>query len=196
MATLDITIIGGTICGIIMVVGGILLLYKGAIRLEVASKDPSLTLELFAKQFKLTTHAPALGLFVIGLLFVGLSIYFAERMTAAPIELVGDTEVAEGPVRVLVRSEWELPTVEGKLRHVLRPNLDVLWILISAPGHRSYTKSFTMKEVGGNVDLGAIKLRKEIDRIQPKAKNIPALPPGIESPPVTKGGSFGGGSLQ
>jgi hypothetical protein len=79
MTTYDFAILGGTVCGIVMVVGGILLLYKGSIKLEVASKDPALSVEVFEKQFRLTTHAPALGLFAIGLLFVGLAIYFARE---------------------------------------------------------------------------------------------------------------------
>ena len=67
METYDYTILGGTICGIVMVIGGIVLIYKGALKLEVASKDPALTLELFQKHFRLTTNVPALGIFVIGL---------------------------------------------------------------------------------------------------------------------------------
>lgn len=192
MATLDIAIIGGTICGIIMVVGGILLLYKGAVRLEVASEDPSLTLELFEKQFKLTTHAPALGLFVIGLLFVGLSIYFGERMTAAPIELRGKTEDVDEPVTVFVRSEWGVPAPQGKVHHILRPQLDVLWIYVSAPGYEPYSDSFSKDVVKKGVDFGVIKLKRQVkERIKPNEKNIVALPPGITPPPVTTGGSFG-----
>ena len=42
MTTYDLAIFGGTVSGIIMVLGGIVLLYKGAIKLEVASKDPLL----------------------------------------------------------------------------------------------------------------------------------------------------------
>ena len=52
MTTYDLAIIGGTVCGIIMVLGGIVLLYKGAIKLEVASKDPALTVEMFEKKMK------------------------------------------------------------------------------------------------------------------------------------------------
>jgi hypothetical protein len=47
MSPLTASILGGIVCGIAMVVGGIFLLYKGAIELESASKDPALTVDLF-----------------------------------------------------------------------------------------------------------------------------------------------------
>jgi hypothetical protein len=168
MTTYDYTLLGGTFCGIIMVVGGILLLYKGAIKLEVASKDPALTLEVFEKQFKLTTHAPALGLFVIGLLFIGLAIYFGRETTATPIELKGETGVTDEPVTVFVLSRWGVPAVGGSVHHVLRPHLDVLWIDISAPGYDTYTKSFLRNHIKASVNLGEIKLRRKIPRIEPR----------------------------
>ena len=135
MATYDLAIIGGTVSGIIMVLGGIVLLYKGAIKLEVASQDPALTVEMFERKLKLTTHAPALGLFVIGLLFVVSAIYFAQTTTVKEIPVVGVTENIED-ITVTVRSEWPVPAHQGRVQHVIRPNLDVLWVLISAPGYK------------------------------------------------------------
>lgn len=196
MTTYDFAILGGTVCGIVMVVGGILLLYKGSIKLEVASKDPALTVEVFEKQFKLTTHAPALGLFVIGLLFVGLAIYVARETAATPIELKGKTGIIDEPVSVFVRSEWGVPAVQGSVHHVLRPQLDVLWIYISAPGYEPYSQSFPRDQIKKFVDFGEIKLRRKTERIEPKKGNIVELPPGIKPPPLTQGGSFGGGGVQ
>jgi hypothetical protein len=196
VTTYELTILGGTVCGIAMVVGGILLLYKGSIKLEVASKDPALTVEVFEKQFKLTTHAPALGLFVIGLLFVGLAIYFGRETAATPIELKGTTGVIDEPVTVFVRSEWGIPAVQGSVHHVLRPQLDVLWIYISAPGYEPYSQSFPRGQLKKSVDFGEIKLRRKAERIEAKRGNIVALPPGITPPPFTAVGGFGGGGVQ
>src|SRR6266498_5230438 len=90
MATLTASIFGGILCGIIMVLGGILLLYKGAIQLESASKDPALTVDVFNKQFSLSTRVPALGLFVIGLLFVGSSMWVAMKTDVPRISVTGE----------------------------------------------------------------------------------------------------------
>ena len=71
--TADIVIVLAGVCGLLMVVGGLGLFYKGAITLQVASQNQAVKIEFF-KQFKLTTQYPALAFFVIGLAFTGLSV--------------------------------------------------------------------------------------------------------------------------
>lgn len=196
METYDFAILGGTICGIVMVIGGIILLYKGALRLEVASKDPALTLELFQRQFRLTTNVPALGIFVIGLVFIGLAIHFAQVTAATPIELKGKTEGVTDPVTVCLRSEWGIPAPQGKVHHILRPHLDVLWIYISAPGYEPYCDSFSKEDIAEVIDFGIVKLTRKIEPIDQKKENILDLPPGMKVPTLAEGGSFGrGGKL-
>ena len=57
----DIVILIGAICGPIMVVGSMILLYTGAISLKAASNsDDALKIE-FIKELKLTTRYPELG---------------------------------------------------------------------------------------------------------------------------------------
>jgi len=193
MTTYDYAIFGAIICGIIMVIGGILLLYKGAIKLEVASSDAALTLEMFERQFKLTTHAPALGLFIIGLLFAGLAIYFAQATTAMPIKLTGATKNIEEPVNVLVRSEWGVPSPQGQVDHVIRPHIDVLWVVITAPGYKPCSMPFSKEHMKGELNFGTVTLEKKTERIRPNMKNIAELPDGIKAPPITAVGTFGVG---
>ena len=188
MATYDLAIIGGTVSGIIMVLGGIVLLYKGAIKLEVASQDPALTVEMFERKLKLTTHAPALGLFVIGLLFVVSAIYFAQTTTVKEIPVVGVTENIED-ITVTVRSEWPVPAHQGRVQHVIRPNLDVLWVLISAPGYKpDYQPYEDFKE---GVNLGKVRLEKVVEKIEPNKSNIDELPDNVKNIPLDAGKRFG-----
>jgi hypothetical protein len=196
MGTYDYTIIGATVCGIIMVLGGIVLLYKGAIRLEVAARDPALTVEMFQSEFKLTTRVPALGLFVIGLCFVVVSIYFGRDIAATPIEVVGVAEQVDEPVTVLVKSEWGVPALEGQVHHVLRPQLDVLWVVVSAPGYRPYVESFSRDRIKQGVDFGKVRLQRVVERIPARSANIRALPPGVNAPPLTEAGRFGAAGAQ
>ena len=67
MSVFDLVLLTGPICGILMVLGGIILLYKGAISLNVASEEGAFTVE-FKNELRITTQYPALGIFVIGLL--------------------------------------------------------------------------------------------------------------------------------
>jgi hypothetical protein len=184
MTTFDLTIFAGTLCGIIMVTGGILLLYKGAIKLEVASKDPALTVELFENKFKLSTQAPALGLFIIGLLFVGLSIYSAKETTATPIEVKGETRINDEEVKVFFRSEWPIPVAGHQIYAVLRPQLDVIQLVISAPGYEPYYRCYSKKDIERGLNFGTIELVRVIEKIEAKDENIAALPPGITPPPI------------
>lgn len=186
----DLLLIGGTVCGIVMVLGGIVLLYKGAIRLEVASQDPSLSVEMFKKKLKLTTHIPALGLFVIGSLLVISVIYFSQITNIEEIPVIGKTENVEEDITVLVRSEWFVPAHRGKVKHVIRPYLDVLWVQISAPGYLPELKPYQDFKEG--VNFGTVKLEKAVPIIKPNESNIIELPDTLKYiPPLDADKRFG-----
>jgi len=193
MGTYDYAILGAILCGIIMVFGGIVLLYKGAIRLQVASKDPALTVEMFQNELKFSTRNPALGLFVIGLCFVALSIYFGQDMAATAIEVRGRAENVDEKVTILLQSQWPVDTHEGRVHQVVRPQLDVLWVVVSAPGYKPHYKSFARRELKRGVDFGSVTLTKATPKINPNPARIADLPAGVESPPMSEGGSFGAG---
>jgi len=196
MGTYDYTILGAILCGIIMVFGGIVLLYKGAIRLEVASKDPALTVEMFQKELKFSTRNPALGLFMIGLCFVVLSIYFGQDMAATAIEVRGRTEGVDEQVTIRLQSQWPIDAHEGQVHQVVRPQLDVLWVVVSAPGYTPHYESFARDELKRGVDFGSVTLARAAPKIEPSAARIAELPTGVEAPPLSEGGRFGsGGSL-
>ncbi len=193
MGTYDYAILGAILCGIIMVFGGIVLLYKGAIRLEVASKDPALTIDMFQNELKLSTRTPALGLFIIGLCFVALSIYFGQDMAATAIEVRGKAEGVDEKVTILLQSQWPVDTHEGRVHQVVRPQLDVLWVVVSAPGYKPHYKSFARSELKRGVDFGNVTLTRATPKVQPNPARIIELPAGVESPPMSEGGSFGAG---
>jgi hypothetical protein len=197
MGTYDYSIFGATICGIIMVLGGIILLYKGAIRLEVASKDPALTVEMFQKELKLSTRTPALGLFIIGLCFVMLSIYFGRDVAATPIEVRGIAEGVEGQVTIRLQSEWPIKAHAGRVHQVVRPQLDVLWVVVSAKDYEDRAIPFPRDQVKHVIDFGSITLKRTKDdapTVEPNPSNIVDLPVGMETPPLSEGGSFGSGA--
>ena len=176
MTPLAASILGGILCGIAMVVGGIALLYKGAIRLEAASKDPALTVDLFNKQFSLATRVPALGLFVIGLLFVIASMYVAKATDVPRIPVTGEVDGVDEPITVTAHTEWMLMAPQHEVTDVLRPSLDVLWIRIAAPGFQPFEKSFMRDTMNGQIKLGNVHLERVVPKIEPKAANIAPAP--------------------
>ncbi|MDT8383461.1 MAG: hypothetical protein RRB22_03515 [Gammaproteobacteria bacterium] len=193
MGTYDYAIGGAILCGIIMVLGGIVLLYKGAIRLEVAAQDPALTVEMFQKELKFTTRVPALGLFIIGLCFVVLAIYFGQDVAATAIEVRGKTEGVDEQVTIRLQSQWPIDAHQGQVHQVVRPQLDVLWVVVSAPGYKPHYISFSRDELRHGVDFGSVKLTRATPRVEASAARIAELPPGVAAPPLASGGSFGRG---
>jgi len=191
MTTYDLAIIGGTASGIIMVLGGIVLLYKGAIKLEVASQDPSLTVEMFEKKLKLTTHVPALGLFVIGLLFVISAIYFAQTTTVKAIPVIGKAENVEEEIDVIIKSEWPVSAHQGHVQAVIRPQLDVLWVVISAPGYNQRTLVFKKEDFIKGVNLGTVQLEKTMEKPDPNENIIEELPANFRNISLDAGKTFG-----
>src|SRR5205809_6057410 len=67
-STFDAVIVITVVCGLLMVVGGMVLLYKGTITLKDSNPDEAIRIE-FKHMINVTTRYPALALFVIGLVF-------------------------------------------------------------------------------------------------------------------------------
>lgn len=185
MTPLTASILGGVLCGIAMVVGGILLLYKGAIKLESASKDPALTVELFRKEFTLATRVPALGLFVIGLMFVGGSMWVAMKTDVPRIAVVGEISGVDEPIKVKVFREWDVAASQQEVNDVLRPSFDVLWVRVTAPGYVEFTKSFERDKAEGVFKLGKIALHRAVPTITSNPENI--VPIGFAAPKFDPG---------
>lgn len=181
MSTFDYTIFGAAVCGFTMVLGGILLLYKGAIKLEAVTKDPAVSIELFQREMKLTTRVPALGLFIIGLCFVALSIYFGREVSAKAIEIEGLAENIDEEINVVLRSQWSIDSQRGRFHQVVRPQLDIFWLVVNAPGYKPHTITIASSEIEEEkVDLGTIRLEKVVDRVQASTENIVELPNNLD----------------
>ena len=163
MTTFEMAVLTAALCGLIMVAGGILLLYKGAISLATRSGDEAVTLE-FKKMLKVTTHYPALGLFVIGLSFILIGLAFSRPPSVRPLVIQGSVSTTE-PSAVTVRistGRWMVqPSSEGSITQTIYPNMDTLLLEVNAPGFpaRMITKLLDPGELKkGRVDLEPIVL--------------------------------------
>lgn len=184
MSPFDWTIIAGAICGVCMVVGGILLLYKGAIKLDEVKSSGAFTLE-FQKFVKIQTSYPALGLFAIGLAFIIVALFFAPKTT--PITLRGKIEGAD-PQGVVVRvksADWMTlePDTDGSIDTVVYPNVQRVEIQVQAAGCKPETAHFTLaanKTKGGVLDLPKMNFEKIADK--PGTGKI--IPANVQLPPL------------
>ena len=188
MGTVDVVVLLGALCGLVMVVGGFVLFYKGIVTLQQASAKDAITLEL-RNILKIQSRYPAYGFFIFGLAFLALSAVYAKPDDLPPITVSGAVENAVDPSAT--RITMELPLTEttlasdGQFKRVLRPELDRVRIGIVAPGNdpASWVVEVDTARRGRErvASFPPVKLKKV--GMVPRAGLIEELPKGASLPP-------------
>jgi hypothetical protein len=191
MGTFDYAVLLAALAGLIMVVGGIVLIYKGAIVL--ASTDSSSALSIEWKQdFRLNTQAPGIAFFIVGLIFSSISIYASKPTKIEPIRIEGEVRQIPEPVTIRARSStW---TLEGSSNGIVQgridPHLEDITLEISAPGYRPESITFSLNELKDRtVKFEPVDLKHLVTAIVGHQKNIIDVSENIE--PITAKPSFG-----
>lgn len=186
MTTFDIAVILAGICGLFMVIGGMVLLYKGAISLSQVSRDDALSME-FKKMLKITTHYPALGLFVIGLAFIIIAVSFS-KSTQNQFKISGRVKGVDdlSAMKILITVPgWTGETyADGQILASITPQVDILEVRLSSPGYREIripveTRKSKLGTISiGDVTFGNKAVEKPLvnqDNIKPVAQALPPL---------------------
>ena len=163
MDTYDLLLLAGSLCGIIMVLGGILLLYKGAISLNQVSGEEAFTIE-FKKELRLSTQYPALGIFMIGLSFVVFSVWMG-KPELHKLTVKATTEQVSEPVNITLKANsWQSSLRHtGEVLESFYPDVDTIQIVVSAPGYEPHIKTVQISSLEeGTADLGKISLDQKI----------------------------------
>lgn len=186
MTTFDIAVILAGICGLFMVIGGMVLLYKGAISLSQASKEEAVNLE-FKKMLRITTHYPALGLFVIGLAFIIIAVSFS-KSTQNQFKISGHVKGVDdlGSLKVLITVPgWAGETyADGQILASINPRMDILEVRLASPGYREIKIPVeTRKSKLGTISIGDVTFGNKVvekpvvnqNNIKPVAQELPPL---------------------
>jgi hypothetical protein len=140
METSDVLVLMTATSGLILIVGGLLLLLRGAISL---TREPNTEggggagLGFQLQGIKLTTDYPAIGIFAIGLLFFGLGVWSEAQQTDS-ITITGRLEnisPREADVYAAVPLIPVMSKPDGTIDYQLaiRPHTDV-WAVVITPG--------------------------------------------------------------
>ena len=196
MSTHDIVILIPAIAGFCMVIGGMLLIWKGAIVLAGTDSSTALSIE-WKQYFKLNTQAPGIAFFIIGLLFSCVSIYCATPIKATPtdpIYIAGTFDNVNEIVTITaVPSGWEVTSgsngvVDGKFI----PDTEILNLKFSAPGYQPAQIPQNLSKTKDRV----IRFEKPFKLIKSPVPTIESKQENIKSaivplPPLDSQPSFG-----
>lgn len=193
MDTFDLLLMAGSLCGIIMVLGGILLLYKGAISLNNVSGEEAFTVE-FKKELRISTQYPALGIFIIGLSFVAFSVWMGKPEMRKLTVKARAIDVSEPMNITLKANSWKSSLQHtGDVLETFYPDVDTIQIVVSAPGYEPHIKTVQISSLQmGTADLGNIRLDQKVFRTEITGGTIERLPDGANVPPITGKHQFGG----
>lgn len=189
MDVFSIAVIMAVLCGLAMVLGGILLIYKGAMTLAGTPAVDAITIE-FKKQFKLNSQVPGVAFFIVGLLFVVVALWFCRP--PRPIELEGRFKGSDAPVTIVVSSpRWHLqPSSTGVIRGRIVPDMTYLVVEAFAPGCEPLQEPIdTRKVMGGKVELGEFHLVRKVDGVTLNPSNISSIP--FQVPPANAPEAYG-----
>lgn len=169
----DIVVMASAGCGVLMVAGSLWLLYCGAIKLERAAKEGALEIKLFEK-IRFTTGVPALGLFLIGWLFIGLAVYRSPPSDVSAINFTGTMDMPYPEASVLVAANsLSIPALGTQLVGVARPTLEYISFTVTAPGYDNPNPKVVRRATTeGPVDLGRVKLTR-VTQYHPPPPNSP-----------------------
>jgi hypothetical protein len=177
-------------CGVLMVIGGLVLFYKGIVTLqEVSDKPDAVTIE-FKNVLKIQSRYPAYGFFIFGLAFIFLSIIYGTPERLPPISLSGVIENAVDPsatrIRVLLPLWDTTVNVDGMFKRDLYPDLKQVRVEILAPGNDPSALNFEVD----TTDNGRVRVAKfapvKLKRVggEPKPGLIESPAPGIKLAPI------------
>lgn len=191
MDVFPIAIIGAIACGLAMVLGGILLIYKGAMTLAATPAVDAITIE-YKKQFRLNSQVPGIAFFVVGLMFVFVALWFCRPPPPPrPIDIEGKLAGDAGSVTIVLTSaRWQLQSSSEHIAGRIVPDMTYLLMEANSPGCEPVQRPIDTRKVkGGKVELGELHFTKKVDGVVANPANISPLP--FQAPPANTPGAYG-----
>ncbi|SFG23580.1 hypothetical protein [Neptunomonas qingdaonensis] len=187
----EIAILTAAFSGFCMVIGGMLLIWKGAITLAGTDSTKALSIE-WKQDLKLSTQAPGIAFFLVGLIFTSVAIYFSKPEQTDPIYISGKIEnISEQVTVTAMPLNWVVKSgTNGKIEGKFSPDIEILALRFTAPGYNEEVHPHKFSDSSHKITLTKpIQLIKAIDEIKPSNANIIPIPKNL--PPLTSVPSFG-----
>ena len=184
MSTQDLLALIGALCALLMVIGSLLLLYRGTITLEQANPQDAIKLE-FQKVLNLQTRYPALGLFIVGIAFLAVSYWYEQNNGVKDAELQGmlQTDNPGDAIAEFVSSLGEAHVDSGNyFRKKVPSNLEEVEVTVRETGYEPYSTAVHPNQTKKGTVSFKVNLTKKLDKPQTDPSQVLALPAGL--PPL------------
>jgi hypothetical protein len=189
----EVVAILGAFCGTAMVVGGIWLVAKGVITLAATPQAQALTIE-WKRQFRINTQVPGLAFFIVGMLFISISLRFLQPDPVLPVELVGELRGMDQPWLLSIRPQnsWEQRgSATRTFSTKIYPEVSSLVIEVTAPGYEPFEKSIPISGKTKRLEnIGILELRRKVVKAD-ISQSVATLPFQVEPPGPEPRPSFG-----
>lgn len=156
-------------CGVFMVLGSMVLLYKGVITMSQKNNEEAISVE-FKNHIRVTSHYPAVALFIMGWVFLFIPMLLPEDTGPSEVKISGKvgihpaTDITGVTVRVF-GGPWDMSIdSDGSLNKSIFPNLSTMTVEISAPGRPKIRKTVSIDKEGA-IFLGDITMASSLTLI-------------------------------
>lgn len=190
----DIAILFSALAGFCMVIGGMLLIWKGAIALAGTDSSTALNIE-WEKKFKLNTQAPGIAFFVLGLLFSSIAIYSSRETRTDPVYITGTVADVDETVTVTAAPPASIiqsvsnGIIEGKFTPPDKDN-ELINLRFTAAGYEDAQILSNLNKTKDRViRFENVRLKRILDAIETKPGNI--IPTSAHLPPIDSQPAFG-----
>jgi len=170
-----------------MVVGGFWLFHKGVISLTQVSQKEAVSVE-FRKVLKLSSQYPALGFFIIGLVFIVSAAVFGKPAIGSPFTIngrivnVADPDLSSVTIAFSDDFGTRSPSSDGSVNEELHPTPQKLVVQVAAPGYTPAPFKRTFDITNGKASLGEIKFSQVAQMPAVNKANIVELDKPLPTP--------------
>ena len=183
----------------LMVIGGIVLLYKGTITLKDANPNEAIKVE-FKRMINVTTRYPALAFFIIGFAFTASALWFGKREVTPRLTIQGklisddsDFDAGSATYDICIDKLVQGHSVgsNGRIYELLEPEVARLNLEIVVPNHEPGTIHQPLAKAEakhGILDFGNVAVGKKVIDYKPNPdhNDIEKLTESV--PPLKEGG--------